>query len=401
MPPQQTQQEAALFKAAQAGKLDEVLRIAEELGGDIKTFADANGANCLHVAAHAGQTALCRQLVDDLQFDINSQDGGGAQCFDCASGTDQRLPPAMHGGGGDGDCCRQPIDRRLDLCTFCWSQAMALERNSSRQLLLGCCSRLPLTAACGGHIPAGTGSTPLLLAVANERWDTAQALLAAGADPNRRSSSPADAPGPLHLAVAAGQLELASALLAAGADPSARSSSGSPLELAAARSNAPMVAALLAAGADACASARQGLTPLFMVSAWHGACSPLTHASLPRGVPPAVRRMCHSAACLQWLRERVAGARCSQPLPACAAGLQAVAVGSSAEVVRQLVGAGADVNGRALGAFTPLHVAAEGGKLELVEELLQVGHAALRLLRAPGCRQGGAMCGLAFSMQRL
>lgn len=50
-----------------------------------------------------------------------------------------------------------------------------------------------------------------------------------------------------------------------------------------------------------------------------------------------------------------------------------MAVGSSAEVVRQLVGAGADVNGRALGAFTPLHVAAEGGKLELVEALLQVG----------------------------
>lgn len=79
MPAQQTQQEAALFKAALAGKLDDVLRISEELGGDIKTFTDANGASCLHVAAHAGQTALCKHLVDDLQFDINAQDGGGAQ----------------------------------------------------------------------------------------------------------------------------------------------------------------------------------------------------------------------------------------------------------------------------------------------------------------------------------
>ncbi len=115
--------------------------------------------------------------------------------------------------------------------------------------------------------PAGTGSTPLVLAAANSQWATVQAMLAAGADPNRRSSSPADAPGALHLAVAAGQLELVKELLAAGADPNARSSSGSPLELAAARSNAPMVAALLAAGADASASARQGLTPLFMVGA--------------------------------------------------------------------------------------------------------------------------------------
>lgn len=48
-------------------------------------------------------------------------------------------------------------------------------------------------------------------------------------------------------------------------------------------------------------------------------------------------------------------------------------MGATAEVAQQLVGAGADVNGRALGAFTPLHVAAEGGKLELVEVLLQVG----------------------------
>lgn len=78
MPPQQTQQEVALFKAAQAGKLDDVLQIAEELGRDIKTIADANGANCLHVAAYAGQTALCKHLVEELQFDINSQDGGGA-----------------------------------------------------------------------------------------------------------------------------------------------------------------------------------------------------------------------------------------------------------------------------------------------------------------------------------
>lgn len=46
------------------------------------------------------------------------------------------------------------------------------------------------------------------------------------------------------------------------------------------------------------------------------------------------------------------------------------------------------MNGRVLGAFTPMHVAAEGGNLELLEELLQVGQAALRPLRAPGCSQG-------------
>lgn len=126
------------------------------------------------------------------------------------------------------------------------------------------------TFQCVVHAPssAGAGSTPLVLAAANSQWDTAQALLAAGADPNRRSSSPADAPGALHLAVAADQLEVVKALLAAAADPNASSSSGSPLALAAARSNAPMVAALLAAGADVNAPARQGLTPLFMVRAF-------------------------------------------------------------------------------------------------------------------------------------
>ena len=62
----------------------------------------------------------------------------------------------------------------------------------------------------------------------------------------------------------------------------------------------------------------------------------------------------------------------------------AVALGTSPECVQLLVDAGADVNARALGAFTPLHVAAEGGKAGIAEVLLKV--------RARGAAPAGGGC---------
>ena len=123
----------------------------------------------------------------------------------------------------------------------------------AKRVLLG----LPFPAECCPFFPAGSGNTPLILALQEDHWATAEALLAAGADASRR----------LHLAAAAGQQELADKLLDTGADVNAESSSGTPLMLAAARDNVPLVEHLLRRGADVNVAPRQGLTALFMAAA--------------------------------------------------------------------------------------------------------------------------------------
>jgi ankyrin repeat protein len=53
--------------------------------------------------------------------------------------------------------------------------------------------------------------------------------------------------------------------------------------------------------------------------------------------------------------------------------LHAAAAGGHAEVCRELLGAGADVNATQHGGFTPLHEAASAGSVELVELFLSAG----------------------------
>ncbi|PSC73598.1 ankyrin repeat protein [Micractinium conductrix] len=197
-------------------------------------------------------------------------------------------------------------------------------RDANGASLLCAASQAGATEACRVLIdklsfdinqPDGSGNTPLILALQEDHWATAEALLAAGADASRRGGGGEGAAAPLHLAAAAGQQELADKLLDAGADVNAESSSGTPLMLAAARDNVPLVEHLLRRGADVNVAPRQGLTALFM----------------------------------------------------------AAAVGVGLPCVRALIAGGADVNARALGSFTPLHVAAEGGKVELAQALLEAG----------------------------
>lgn len=276
----------ALFKAAEAGALDDFQAAAAALDGHVRQLKADNGADCLHIAAHAGRTELCKYLVDTLHFDINSQDGERGAA----------VVPSHHMW----HACRRRRRRQRRAAVALPSHAHCLCLPPSTPRII-----------CN----AGSGATPLALAISGNHVETAEALLVYSPDVNRRGSGEGAA-APLHLAVGGGHQALAAALLAAGADANAPSGSGTPLMLAAARSNAPLIEALLAAGADVHAtSGKQGLTPLFM----------------------------------------------------------AAALGDSAQCVRLLAGAGADVNGRAYGSFTPLHVAAEGGKLEMAEALLEVG----------------------------
>ena len=77
MPPSE-EQASRLFKAAQAGDVEEFEAAAAAIEGDVRQLAaPPSAASCLHVAAHAGQTDMCKHLLDAHGFDVNAQDSGG------------------------------------------------------------------------------------------------------------------------------------------------------------------------------------------------------------------------------------------------------------------------------------------------------------------------------------
>ena len=74
--PVTAEQKDRLFKAADAGQLEDFQAAAAELGfDDIKQLKADNGADCLHIAAHGGRTELCKYLLEQLHFDVNAQEG--------------------------------------------------------------------------------------------------------------------------------------------------------------------------------------------------------------------------------------------------------------------------------------------------------------------------------------
>ena len=90
---------------------------------------------------------------------------------------------------------------------------------------------------------------------------TAEALLAAGADPDARSRNELWV-NPIHSAAAAGRDAVVAALIAAGADVTAKQRHDyTPLHAAAQNGDAAMVTGLLAAGADRAAMTDDGRTP--------------------------------------------------------------------------------------------------------------------------------------------
>lgn len=109
---------------------------------------------------------------------------------------------------------------------------------------------------------------PLCAAAAWDRYDTAQTLLAAGADVNGREAGGWTA---LHWAAANGQRATATLLIEAGADVDAANDDGdTPLTLAARRGALGVTQELLQAGADVAKFDGDGDTPLDIAVDWVG-----------------------------------------------------------------------------------------------------------------------------------
>ena len=165
------------------------------------------------------------------------------------------------------------------------------------------------------------------------------------------TGQPADDPAPLHRAAHAGDLAAVERLLSSGADPDAVTRLGvTPLALAAGGGRAAVVGALLAAGATARRASPHGETPL-MAAARSGSVE---------GVELLLR---HGADSEIDAREGWRGQTA----------LMWAAAEGHATVVGALAAAGADVDARSDGGFTPLAFAVRGGHARAVAALLDAG----------------------------
>jgi len=181
----------------------------------------------------------------------------------------------------------------------------------------------------------------------------------------------ADGCSPLHWAVMTGNEPVVTAILQAGVAITAADKRGqTPLHLAVIRGDIPIITRLLAAEADPNIATHQGISPLHL-AAGHG------DASRPLLIPaPDDPIMTPVLASVEQAREQGAFDFSFAPQPLNKPRQPHSATQDYVLVTTLLLQAGADVNARARGGVTPLHLAADIGDASIVALLLQ--HGALR-----------------------
>ena len=194
--------------------------------------------------------------------------------------------------------------------------------------------------------PAGAADSPLADAVRAADVAAVGALLRDGADVN---AAEADGMTPLHWAAQFDNLDAADLLIRAGAQVSAATRYGfTPLLLACTNGSTAFVERLLGAGADP-DSARPGGETALMTAA-------------KTGVPAAIDLLLAHGADVNAREERNGQTA-----------LMWAAAENHVPVVSALIDAGAAVDARSKGGFTPLRFAVRRGHLEVVRLLLAAG----------------------------
>lgn len=334
---------AELRRAVRAGDATEVIALIE--GGADPNAYDSLGATSLLDAVWSGEISVVAALIDH-GADVNAKHReAGSTPLHYAIVTNH---PAI---------ADLLIRKGADIRTKYRSGTSPLHLAASR----GLTGVVQLLLARGVPVnDSGADGAPLDEAAWNGHADAARALIAAGANVNRRNEETGATA--LHAAAAKGHTEVAQLLLDAHADLDALDNSGAtPLDDALHYRQIKVANLLLSRGGKMNFSQLRGAAP-----------------ARPEGIGQAGPRALHDAI-LRGQAELVAvlieqGADVNAPGPQGTTPMEDACLKGFAEIVEMLLAKGVGANQRDRSGSTPLHQAALGGSRSVVDLLL--GHGA-------------------------
>ncbi|CAN6343675.1 unnamed protein product [Urochloa humidicola] len=239
---------AVAIQAAMDGNLRLLKKMARKM--DLREAKHPNGGNVLHFAAFKNRLEVCKFLVEESGFDVNSTATNGDTPIAVAATCGKvSIPRYLLDHGGDPGMPEAEGDTPLHAAADCG-------HDEAVRLLLS--RGVDVDPLNNGRL------TPLNMAAANDHDQVVKVLLEHGADPNRISHNMLS---PLVLACSAGSLKCIKLLVEAGADVNFKSPYGSSLLMKAVRNGSTaIVKFLLEAGADPDISDEFGENPLMQAA---------------------------------------------------------------------------------------------------------------------------------------
>ena len=296
----------------------------------------ANGYTALHWAAHLGDPAAARRLLE-----AGAPANEPLRCRAVANSDWGSTPLHLAAAAGAVEVAAALLEHGADPNARAADGATPLHRAIGAPTV----TALLLEAGADPEARDEQGRAPLHWLARYPKAKTLEYLLAAGASPDPRDHRGRT---PLHRAARSGHLETIEALLTAGAEVESATELGvTPLHAAAAAGRAEAVALLLARGADPGRADEFGLTAL--------------HEAARRDALDVARELL------------AAGADPDRPDHYGSRPLHLAARWGREQVAETLIGAAADVNATNDLGSTPLHEAVAAGRAPMLHLLVAHG----------------------------